>query len=84
MTEGVELNVDFIQSGEIVRVLGYEWVKPRSRWTHDGELYKGAVAIETTAGWLILARVEQFWGADRGGVRRVMMKPEELGEIDHE
>lgn len=66
---------------EMVQVLGFEWVKPRDfdyPWCGDNGEYSGAVAIQTNVGVLLLARIEKFSSGCDGGVRRALVKPEEV------
>jgi hypothetical protein len=75
---------DFVQfvPSETVETLGYEWVRPKGRWRWNDELYAGVVAVETTAGWVALARIERWRCGAQAGIRRVMVKADELNTAD--
>jgi len=76
------LSVGLCVGCETVRTLGFEWVKPRSYWEGDSGPYSGAVAIKTNVGHLVLERIEEFSVGSAGGIRRVIVRPEELNVQD--
>lgn len=67
---------------ETVQTLGFEWVKPKAYWEDDCQPYSGAVAITTSVGVLLLARIEEFRTGTTVGIRRVVVTPEELNTQD--
>ena len=68
---------EMIASVQTIETLGQEWVRPSAIWWGDNARpYTGSVAIETSHGWVLLAKVERV--IETGEIRRVLIKPEEL------
>lgn len=65
------------------QVLGFEWVRPNAQTLLDLRAGRHlAVAIETSVGPLVLARVEQFQHGRLRGIRRVAVLRHELNQQD--
>lgn len=59
----------------------YEWMRPSGYWEGDGKPYYGFVAIQTTAGWLVMVRVNIV--VETGEITRELAKAADLGYAPH-
>ncbi len=72
---------------EILQLIHQEWARPCSVWwcgdAHGRETrYAGAVAIQTTEGWLLLTNVYRVMdGPNSGQVRRKIVKISECTQL---
>jgi len=73
-----------VSDGVLIERLRQEWVAPKEYWESgngDGRMfpYGGAVATQTSAGWLLLVWLEKvISGPNAGTIRRVLVRPKEL------
>lgn len=70
---------------EMIETLGFEWVRPNNKIDADMasnfNRFQG-VSIQTSAGILVLAKVEKFSTPTMGGIRRVLVGADELNTAD--
>jgi len=65
--------------GVAVTPLYQEWVQPQNYWKGDGNRpFTGAIAVQTNYGYILLAQVEQYSNENSGGIRRRLLRPEEV------
>jgi len=64
---------------ETTRLIGQEWVTPKSYWTCDNVPYAGVIGVKTSGGWILLANVYQVMSGEREGhVFRTLANYDEL------
>ena len=69
--------------GDVTQYVGQEWVKPNCYM--EGGIcsrpFSGYVSMQTSIGWLVLAKVEKvIAGPNRGQIRRTWMQATDFNE----
>ena len=66
-------------SAEIIKTLGYEWVRPCGFWQCGEKPYAGAVAVESSEGWIVLTKFgEVVHGPKLGSISYQVVKYKDL------